>query len=354
MKNLALFYIKKRLPLFLIVLGIVLILTILELATVPITVDGYTRLISGKLFSGQRIEFDGLIYNTALLIVLASIIPIYEFSFKMKKRGCDLFYSLPITRKKLYLFKYVFGLCEMLAIFIINYWFIEIFVMCKIDNELLVEQEFKIGYIFGYFGVAVLLGTLLYSWITFFYTRANSFIDGIIGVILSMALPAAVTAGILIYCSNFNWMQDLYTINWFYPYHYIPYASLVKICNLFSNRACELDYNYREYILYPEIVTWVLALGILVLFIVLSGKEKAEESEDISDSPFVYSIALPIIIVSCYAICELSNPSWLAIIIGGYIGYVIYNRNFLLRKIDLITLLVSEGLGFALMLTKLF
>ena len=350
MKNLALFYIKKRLPLFLIVLGITLIFSILFVTTTETTVTYYKDTTKYLLID------DGLTFNTSILIVLATIIPIYEFSFKMKKRGCDLFYSLPITRKKLYLFKYLFGFCEMLAIFIMNYLISEIVVICKSVNVEYYNQQFKMGYIFLYFGVAILLGILLYSWITFFYTRANTFFDGIISIALSMAVLAALSGGILLYCQDFRWIRYSNTENLFYPYHYVPFVSFINISKLFSNRTCELPKNYYMYPIsdfYPDILTWILALGVLVLFIVLAGKEKAEESEDISDSPFVYLITLPVIIVSGYATCEISNPSWIALIIGGYIGYVIYNRNFLLRKIDLITLLASEGLGFALMLTKL-
>ena len=62
---------------------------------------------------------------------------------------------------------------------------------------------------------------------------------------------------------------------------------------------------------------------------------------------------LPTLIVFAFMLNELNSFSWIAIVIGGYIGYVIYNRNFLLKKIDLITLISSVGIGFILMCIKM-
>ena len=65
MKNLALFYIKKRLPLFLIVLGITLIFSTLFVTTTETTVTYYKDTTKYLLID------DGLTFNTSILIVLA-------------------------------------------------------------------------------------------------------------------------------------------------------------------------------------------------------------------------------------------------------------------------------------------
>ena len=45
---------------------------------------------------------------------LATIIPIYEFGFKMNKISIDQMYSLPIKREKLYLSRFIIGFLEII------------------------------------------------------------------------------------------------------------------------------------------------------------------------------------------------------------------------------------------------
>ena len=47
-------------------------------------------------------------------IILCYIVPLFEFSFKMRKVGIDEFYKFPITRRKLYLTKYIVGILEVI------------------------------------------------------------------------------------------------------------------------------------------------------------------------------------------------------------------------------------------------
>ena len=345
MRNLTLFYIKKRLPQFLIVLSLTLIACLIYISTTDF-VGEYMNYETYQRYKGIRDT--GLTTLTIIMLILATAIPIYEFSFKMRKNGCDLFYSLPIKRNKLYLFKYLFGLCEVLSIFIIDY----IIIIAKAIPDLSVVPEFHVGYMFGYFGIIILIGILYYSWVSFFYTRANTILDGIITLVLSGLVLMSVVFGILVFGMHFKWFNNISgdNIRWLEGYYYSPFISLFTVTGYFDMGA-KGDARYITVI--PDYITWAIAIASIPLFILLTGKERAEESEDITDSYFSYKVFIPTFIVSLFMICEIDNYSWIAVVIGGYIGYVIHNRSFLIRKNDLIVLLVSVAIGFGLMCVKL-
>ena len=345
MKNITLYYIKKRLPVFLIVLALTVVSSIIFISTTSFT-SKYR--VNGEL--KEFINTSGVIYLSVILMILATIIPIYEFAFKMKRNGCDLHYSLPIKRNQLFTFKYIFGLCELLLIFIVNFIIVSTYAVILISNKNIPDVEFNPGIIYLYLPFALITGTLLYSWTTFFYTRANRVLDGIIGIILSNIILLVVMYGLQSYIFSFINYNDTLG-NYLSGYHYSPIISIIHIGIYFDTLASK-NVSTISY-LYPDIILWSVSVLLIPLFIILSYKERAEVSEDISDNIFLYKTMLPIYIIFSFMLNELGSFSWIAIVIGGYIGYVIYNRNFLLKKNDLIVLASSVGIGFILMCTKL-
>ena len=97
MINLTKYYIKKRLPLLIIITSLTIVSTIVFLAT--------SRFVTAFDNNHQKyISQSGMGFTTIIMLLLVLFFPIYEFMFKMKRNSCDLFYSLPVKRNKLYLF----------------------------------------------------------------------------------------------------------------------------------------------------------------------------------------------------------------------------------------------------------
>ena len=78
----------------------------------------------------------------------------------------------------------------------------------------------------------------------------------------------------------------------------------------------------------------------------LSDKEKAENSMDISSSWFSYKTFIPIYIV--YLSTDIGSEAIYIILIAiiGYIGYAIYRRSFKIKLCDIITMSVCITIGF--------
>ena len=347
MINLTKYYIKKRLPLLIIITSLTIVSTIVFLAT--------SRFVTAFDNNHQKyISQSGMGFTTVIMLLLVLFFPIYEFMFKMKRNSCDLFYSLPVKRNKLYLFKYLFGMAEVAIIFTINFLIVSTFMIIYFSNYqglyfkgTNLELVFHPGYYYLYYIVVLITGLLVYSWIAFFFTRANSAIDGIIIAFMSSIALFVVDIAIDVYIHTFN---SFGYNEVFSHFTYFPQVALFRIAYVFDGL---LTWGNGYESLTALIIMGVISITWVVLFILLAKKERAEDTGDICDNIFGYKTLLPIFIVFTFMICDLSSLSWVAVAIGGYIGYVIYNRHFNLRKTDWIVYLSSVGIGFILMALKL-
>ena len=346
MKNMFKYYLKKRLPLFTIILGISLIITI-------VFIFSFNFIREYQITDGTRVKTinsTGMIYLTTILLILCIFYPIYEFSFKMKRTSCDLFYSLPIKRNRLFITKYLLGLGQILLIFLINFIIIMITGIIVFSNKdfynssLKEMYNFNAGYYFMYFGIMLILSTLLYSWNTFFFTRCNTIVDGVINMFISSIVLASAIFGVVTFLSKINGI-DSSIFKSIYPMDYANFVSLYGLTIQIEDLASSGKFYLS---IVSIIITWTLCAIALVLFIILSKNEKAEDTGDVSNSYFSYKVFIPIFIISL--LMSSTNLVFIAIIIGGYIGYVIFNKNFKLKKNDWIAYAISVGVGIIFMI----
>ena len=59
---------------------------------------------------------------TVLLCILCTIVPVMQFSYRMRGRDIDLWYSLPVTREKLTLVRTLGGLMLVFVPYTLSYW----------------------------------------------------------------------------------------------------------------------------------------------------------------------------------------------------------------------------------------
>ena len=274
-----------------------------------------------------NVPFDSL---RILVIILAIVIPIFEFSFKMKKISIDQMYSLPIKREKLYITKYLVGLVEIIIPITISFLFMVLLIICK-------ENMFKTLFFIPYYFGLIIITTILYTLVVFIFTRCNNVIDGVVLIglyllvflLLVSAIKTRVNWSFLQYISNFSIFTPLSTFD--------DYMGSF-ICN---KNPSESIINEFMWSLIVEIILFVI---MTVLFFVLLKKQKAEDAEQISNSYFGYNLMIPLYLFSIFTI-EINASQTLIIIIlaliGAYIGYIIKNRSFKPKKMDLILTGVS-------------
>lgn len=278
-------------------------------------------------------------FITTMACIFCTIIPIFEFSFKMSKVNIDQMYSLPIKREKLFLAKYFVGLIEtLIPITIIS-----------IDSLLTVvfsEHMFELKYFVPYYFCLIGLCFILYSTIAFFFTRGNTFIDGIINVIFiifffvifSLALNRTVFYG----------NKGLLEVE-----NYFIYSPLSLIADVFNKKMIEkaiisIGYQYFNSIMFKlsdiisVIVMAIVGLVSFVLFILLNKKDKAENCMQITNSWFSYRFMIPAYISMIIMIVgdNITYETLIYILIGGFTAYLLYRRNLKFKKTDYITFIV--------------
>lgn len=274
-----------------------------------------------------NVPFDSL---RILVIILAIVIPIYEFSFKMKKISIDQMYSMPIKREKLYITKYLVGLIEIIIPITISFLFMVLLIICK-------EHMYKTLLFIPYYFGLIIITTILYTLVVFIFTRCNTIIDGVVLIglyslvflLLFTAIRTRINWSFLQYISSFSIFSPLTTFD--------DYLGSL-ICN---NNPSERIINELMWSLIIEIILFFI---MTVLFFVLLKKQKAEDAEQISNSYFGYNLMIPLYLFSIFTI-EINASQTLIIIIlaliGAYIGYIIKNRSFKPKKMDLILTGVS-------------
>ena len=325
------YFLKKRLQLITIVSAILVIIVFIICYDNKYVYDkvmyDQTTGIEYYVTTAINLPFDSLRF---LVIILAIIIPILEFSFKMKKISIDQMYSLPIKREKLYITKYLVGLIEIIIPITISFLFMVLLIICK-------ENLFKtILFIPYYFGL-IILTTIIYTLVVFIFTRCNTVTDGVVLIGLYS----------LVFLSLFTAIKT--RINWTFL-QYISSFSIFSPLKTFDDymRSFICNKNPSEWIVYKFmwslIIEIILFVIMTVLFFVLLKKQKAEDAEQISNSYFGYNLMIQLYLFSILTMWMTSTLETFAVVlifIGPYVGYIIKNRSFKPKKMDFILTGVS-------------
>ena len=134
---------------------------------------------------------DTLLYIPALtLAVLCTAVPVMQFSYRMKRRSADLWYSLPVKRETLMLARTLSGLVLVLAPYALSYWAGFAVIACK-ENMFCLEQ-----YVYLFFA-SIPVAVLLFGTNAFLFTRANTVGDGILFLVAWAFLLAVPFAYVL-------------------------------------------------------------------------------------------------------------------------------------------------------------
>lgn len=277
--------------------------------------------------------------------VLATIVPLFEFNFKMRKVNIDQYYSLPIKREKLYLSTFIFGFIEIVIPVTISYIYGVLSVYIK-------PSMFHNIHFISFYFVLIALTFLLYSIVTFVYTRNNTVVDGLINL-LFVCFVGALISGTIRYVIRDNEVFNNFThLNASYYYLYSPF---IQLGNTYELLLCGNYVNSSLSTIIDKSISYSLfaVLGVLcfVLFYLLAKKEKAEDCMQISNSWISYKLMIPLFTV---LLIVLGSSEFLLtfvlVCVGAYFAYVIYQRSFKIKKHNLITLISSCALGFILVI----
>ena len=340
MKRTLKYYLNKRLMFIIILTGIIFLLTVISIGDGNfITKRGEYIPALGTYDSKTVPENIPFGFSFVVAGVLATIIPIYEFKFKMNKIVVDQVFSLPIKKEKYYLSKYIVGLIEVLIPVLVSliYSFIRVVTSRHLYN---------LSYFLPLLICLVLVTSVIYSILTFSFTRANTIVDGMVNICFSAFFLLAVAT---ILRAMFAPESKATT------YEYIIYLPLWIVYDIFDCLMIQEAVNSAGFTYANKVITYsewsslitYLVLGIISVFglIYFAKKDKAEDSMQLSDSIFSYKFFVPYYIFFLSFIIGMARVTLIDSIVyigvAGFIGYVCYRRTIKIQKIDLIFLFAS-------------
>ena len=281
-----------------------------------------------------------ILFITIMACILCTIIPVIEFSFKMSKISIDQMYSLPIKREKLYIAKFISGFIEILIPVSV------VFIFCLL-KVLFSNHMYETIYFLPYFVCLILFMFFLYSTITFFFTRGNTVIDGIINIVLIIFVVELFSSTI----DSMLWgnIRNYFDSGYCYLYSPISILSILfdnklsaeainKLHTMYDEYYYTVRVNLTTYEIVSVIIFILIGIGSTILFVLLNKKDKAEDSMQVSNSWFSYKVFIPVY-MSLISLLMMDGSELIAFVflfVGTYIAYVIYRRSLKIKKWDII------------------
>ena len=279
---------------------------------------------------------------SAILGVLAAVLPLLRLSAFKSRRNIDTLYSFPLSRRKMVAVQLGMGIGEMFCAFTLSYLYFIFLYKLK-------AGAFHLFWLLPNYFVALVGGLIFYFFVAFFFWQGNTVADGIVFAIGFAGAPALFVLDLSILFNSSLMSEAVW---------YLPFWHLNNTTGLFyykamqdspevmevmgeqlSNNAYfwELDSLANKFYMY--IVWFFVACILAAMLFYFAGRSKAEKAGDISDSFLGYRTLVPfygysILLNSTERAWEFSPIIYLLMIVG----YILYRRGFKLRMSDWICL----------------
>ncbi len=284
------------------------------------------------------------IYILALILgVVCTLIPMLELSGFKNRRNLDTLYFFPIKRGKMALVHYLSGLIQIFVIYSVSFFSMWIFLALCTDC-------FALGYMIAYYLLSLLLGLVMYSFIMFIFTQANSVVDGIIFCGLWALLFYCLIWVTRVYflrpliIDTHYWSDTSDISTW--GVLYMPINNLTVIFQdlIEVNRTGEAaiyDYTSKyaeQYIeqAYMFFIWGAVGIAAAVGYFITFVKKGAQMAGEISTSLFGYKLLIPLygyMLLMIYGELDIMTVIIIALML---VGYVIYRRGIKLKRSDVL------------------
>ena len=183
--------------------------------------------------SSYRYRYNLSTYYGFLLFVFAVyavIVPIKTFIFLTKKKYIDSYYSLPIERKSVTLINIIVNIICVLAPFTVVFFTGSLM-------TLLFFNEILYGYYIVLYFILVISFILYFMYNSFFFTRANKLIDGVVTMIFANFVFLLLVATI-IFIADISHSTDINLLNIdVSELHFVslPFMPFIRYGNYFND-----------------------------------------------------------------------------------------------------------------------
>lgn len=241
-------------------------------------------------------------------MVLSAAAPFPFLYYKTNRRSADMYYSLPITRRKMLFVQYACGflcvLCAYTAAFALGL----IVTVCKAEGLNLIY------YLWVYLG-SLLPAYFLYSLVCFAITRANSFADGLIIAAAFYFAPAAAVCFFNAFIPQISGNALCFQLGepmllasrladgiYGKPYKFVSLSNPASAN--FATEACRLA---------GSVTVALMSAGATAVMFATEKNLKAENCGQVSETAFGYKTLIPLYLIG---ICGVIYEIWVVLIIA--------------------------------------
>ena len=304
-----------------------------------ITSSRFARYSSGGLKDPSE-----LLISIVFMMIVMIVIVIFRFSSLKNAKEVDLYYALPISRQKLFLAHFIYGLLQVIFVWTMLYFFSLITVIAKTNGG------YSEGWLILIYFIALFYIIILYSITVFVFLRANTIFDGIAFIILFNILFLFVSL-------FFTGRVFLFNTNFSQPFFLNPYYSVAELTNFMtklSNQIGSYDQDRIASAFLFIVMNTIFYLVSSILAFLYSYRQidetKTEFIGQISSSKLGYRFYIPSILVTAVpSIFFIGSPvTFLLVIIfisAGFIGFFIYRRGLKITWIDAAYVLIPTFIG---------
>jgi hypothetical protein len=273
------------------------------------------------------------------LYILGMLTPVFTYSFQMDRRSVDYYFSFPLKKEKLYFVKTLVGLSTVLIPFTVAFWCGFLAAVFRDGNI------WQMGYFALTYLISLLFAVCIYGIYAFVFTRANKVSDGVAFMIAYTFVFYLIISfiDISVISSNLGGV----------PFEIVEiflFFGLLTFSNYATDwvRGAWIYASVSECNAFTFILPIVLAVAAYALLFFTLRYQKAENAEQVSESPFGYKTLIPLYTVFMVAM----NGEHLLMTIFCFIGAVIatacYRRKFKFTWKDWAVLGGAMVLGFLL------
>ena len=318
MKEYLKYLIKKRFPVYLSLF--------ISFAAIFVIFNGKTFMLRSHYYepthsSVYYVDPNMLSLYTVPLTIVLTLVPIFEFGFKMHRISCEQAYSLPIKRGDLYLARYIIGLFEVLIPFVLA------FLLSLMPLLTWIPEYVSFGGFFVYLGLILAAGILYYSIIVFFSCQANNVLDAVFTIVFVMFALSCFMA--IMYRIIPDVRYSTAYQNYFGGELEFSVFSLVSYATILGAKKI-FELNHSIYLV-PLICNCVLGVLCIVGQFFISKTFKSEDAGQKSESYFCYKVMVPIL--SLGLTCSLASAVstiYLGVVVIAitYFVFVAHRRSF--------------------------
>ncbi len=311
MKKYFLYRLKKSLPLFAVMATFAVVAYVIPLAV--------------KDFSYWNLHYDEHIYvelymgNILTVLGVSSFFaPFYFLYYKMNKRSVDMYYSLPISRRKLFFAQYSVGFICVAAAYTTGY-------LLGFLTALVKVRGLDYIYYLWIYLASLVPAYILYSIVSFAVTRANTLWDAIIFAAAYCFAPTVLLCFLNRFVAHFQplcfWLGEPlvcvdYLTGGIFRFGPEMWRFSSVEAEIFEVNLCDLC---------GCITAAALSVAATVAMFVSEKQVKTENCGQVSDDLLGYKILIPL-----YLIClsTVINDFWVLCIVAfaAFVATVVWKR----------------------------